>query len=54
MESATAVDFAVIGYLGVFQMGLAYVFVTRGIRGVPAFEASMLLMLEPALNPFCA
>lgn len=38
-------------YLGVFQIGLAYVFLTRGLRSVPALEASLLLMLEPVLNP---
>lgn len=51
---ASAADIGVILYLGIFQIGLAYVFMTRGIRGVPAFEASMLLMLEPALNPLWA
>lgn len=38
-------------YLGVFQIGLAYLFVTRAIRQVPAFEATTVLLLEPALNP---
>lgn len=47
-------DAAVVGYLGVFQIGLAYLFLTRGIRGVPAVEASMLLLVEPALNPLWA
>ena len=41
----------VLLYLGVFQIGLAYFFVTRAIRYVPAFEATALLLLEPALNP---
>ena len=51
---AGAADWAVIAYLGVFQIALAYVFVTRGIRHVPAFEASTLLLAEPALNPVWA
>jgi drug/metabolite transporter (DMT)-like permease len=51
---SSPVDWAVIGYLGVFQIGLAYLFMTRGIRGVPALEASMLLLVEPALNPVWA
>ena len=51
LTGATTVDWAVLGYLGVFQIGLAYVLVTRGLRGVPAVEASMLLLIEPALNP---
>jgi DME family drug/metabolite transporter len=44
-------NLTVLGYLGVFQIGLAYLFVTRAIRRVPAFEATTVLLLEPALNP---
>lgn len=47
-------DIATVSYLGLVQIGLAYVLMTRGIRGVPAVEASMLLLLEPALNPIWA
>ncbi len=47
-------DLAVLAYLGMFQIGLAYVAVTRGLRHVPAFEASALLLVEPALNPVWA
>ena len=54
VADATLVDWAVVGYLGVFQIGLAYLFMARGIRGVPALEASMLLLIEPALNPVWA
>lgn len=49
-----ALDVATVSYLGLVQIGLAYVLMTRGIRGVPAVEASMLLLLEPALNPIWA
>ena len=48
------VDWALIGYLGVFQIGLAYVFVTSAIRVLPALEASVILLLEPVLNPVWA
>jgi drug/metabolite transporter (DMT)-like permease len=44
-------DLGVLFYLGIFQIGLAYLFVTRAIRQVPAFEATTVLLLEPALNP---
>ncbi len=47
-------DVLVILYLGVFQIGLAYVFLARGLRVVPALESSLLLLLEPALNPVWA
>lgn len=48
---ASATAWATILYMGCFQVALAYVFLTRGLRGVPALEASLLLLLEPALNP---
>ena len=44
-------DITALLYLGVFQIALAYLFVTRAIRHVPAFEATTVLLLEPALNP---
>ena len=44
-------DWLVILYLGIFQIGLAYSLLTRAIPHVPALEASLLLFLEPALNP---
>ena len=46
-----AANAAVILYMGVFQVGLSYVCVTRALRHVPAFEANTVLLLEPALNP---
>lgn len=47
-------DLASLGYLGIFQVGLAYVFLTRSIRHVPAFEAATLLLAEPTFNPVWA
>lgn len=51
---ATAVDWTVVAYLGVFQIGLAYVALTSAMPHVPALEASTLLLVEPALNPVWA
>jgi drug/metabolite transporter (DMT)-like permease len=51
---AAAVDWGVVAYLGVFQIAAAYVLLSTGIRHVSAVEASTLLLLEPALNPFWA
>jgi drug/metabolite transporter (DMT)-like permease len=42
---------AVVLYLGCFQIAFAYWLLTRGVRHVPAFEASLILLLEPVLNP---
>ncbi len=47
-------DWLLIGYLGIFQIGAAYILVTTAIASVPALEASLLLLLEPALNPVWA
>jgi len=47
-------DWLVLVYLGVAQVGLAYVFLTRGLGKVRAMEASLLLLVEPALSPFWA
>lgn len=47
-------DLAVILYLGVFQIALAYLCMTRALKRVRALEASLLLMAEPALSPIWA
>jgi drug/metabolite transporter (DMT)-like permease len=49
--AATAPDLALLVYLGVFQLGLAYLAFSRGVTGTPAIEASLLILLEPVLNP---
>jgi drug/metabolite transporter (DMT)-like permease len=47
-------DLATLLYLGMFQVGMAYWLLGKGISHVPAFEASALILLEPALNPVWA
>lgn len=47
-------DWALAGYLGVFQLGLAYALVTTAVARLPAFEVSLLILLEPVLNPVWA
>jgi len=47
-------DWVLVGYLGIFQIGIAYLFLIRGLQRVRAFEASLLLFLEPVLNPVWA
>lgn len=54
VASISAGDVGWLLFLGVFQIALAYAFMIRGMRGVPAFEASLLLLLEPVLNPIWA
>ena len=48
---ATSLDWGIILYLGVVQIGIAYMLLGSGIRKVAAFEAAILLLVEPALNP---
>jgi drug/metabolite transporter (DMT)-like permease len=47
-------DWLLLTYLGAIQIALAYALLTRGLRAVPAFEASLLILVEPALNPLWA
>ena len=44
-------DLAVLLYLGIFQISLAYVLLTRSLREVPGLEAATLLLIEPVFNP---
>ncbi len=54
VEAARPLDWAIVSGLGVVQIGVAYLFLTRALRYVPALDASVLLLLEPALNPLWA
>lgn len=54
VRGAGAADAGVIVYLGVVQIGLAYLFLMRGLLHVPALEASLLLLVEPVLSPIWA
>jgi DME family drug/metabolite transporter len=47
-------DWSLVAYLGVFQIAVAYIFVTRAIALIPALEASLILLIEPVLNPVWA
>jgi drug/metabolite transporter, DME family len=51
VAEVSALDAGLLTYLGVFQIGVAYVFLTRAMSRVPALEASLLLLLEPVINP---
>lgn len=47
-------DLLVFGYLGAVQQALAAALFIRGIKGVSALEGSLLVLLEPLLNPLWA
>ena len=48
------VDLLLVLYLGIFQIGLGYLLMTRALRGLPAIEISLLLLIEPVLSTFWA
>jgi drug/metabolite transporter (DMT)-like permease len=51
LPPAPLVEWLTLLYLGVFQIGLAYVCLTRATRRLPALDVSLLLLVEPVLNP---
>jgi len=54
LQPGRPADWLTIVFLGVFQLGMAYVFLARGITRVPALEASLVMLVEPVLNPIWA
>jgi len=50
-ESWTVTNWLIILYLGVFQIGLSFVFFSAAIKHIPALEATLISTLEPVLNP---
>jgi len=54
MPNASPTEWATLVYLGVFQIGLAYICLTKAVGQLPALDVSLLLLLEPVLNPMWA
>jgi drug/metabolite transporter (DMT)-like permease len=50
-EAWTITNWLIILYLGVFQIGLSFLFFSVAIKHVPALEATLISTLEPVLNP---
>ena len=50
-ESWTTTNWLIVAYLGVFQIGLAFLLFTTALKHVPAMEATLIGTLEPVLNP---
>jgi len=48
------VDWAVVVFLGVCQLGVPYVFLARAIPRVRALELGLFMLIEPVLNPVWA
>ncbi len=47
----TLEESAMLGFLGIFQIGVGYLLFTYGLIRVLAVESALLAMLEPILNP---
>ncbi len=50
-ETWTVNNWLILAFLGVFQIGFAFIFFTKGIKHIPALEANLIGTLEPVLNP---
>ncbi|HMU93668.1 MAG TPA: EamA family transporter [Anaerolineales bacterium] len=50
-ETWTVESWSILAFLGVFQIGFAFIFFTQGIKHIPALEANLIGTLEPVLNP---
>jgi drug/metabolite transporter, DME family len=51
LNSISTQDFAMVSFLGVFQIAFAYALFSYGIKKIMAVEASIISMFEPVLNP---
>ena len=51
-QTPTTIDIFAISFLGIFQIGLAYLLFTYGLaKGVCSLDASIIGFVEPLLNP---
>ncbi|MEN9564732.1 MAG: hypothetical protein RIR73_2976 [Chloroflexota bacterium] len=50
-ETWTVNSILILAFLGIVQIGFAFIFFTKGIKHIPALEANLIGTLEPVLNP---
>jgi drug/metabolite transporter (DMT)-like permease len=50
-EDFSLASLGIVSYLGTFQIGLSFVFYSIAIKHVPALESTLILSMEPILNP---
>jgi DME family drug/metabolite transporter len=53
-DGAQPRDWGLVLYMGIFQLGSAFILIALGLRRVTALEGALLLLLEPVLNPLWA
>ena len=54
LRAAAPLDWGIVAYLGVFQIGLAYICLVRGVAGTRAFVAALFLVIEPVVGTLLA
>ena len=54
LAAGRPVDWAVVVFLGVCQLGVPYVFLARAIPRLRALEVALFMLIEPVLNPIWA
>ncbi len=54
LAASRPADWGWVIYLGVFQIALAYVMLTRAVESVSAFEVALLLLIDPVVTPLWA
>jgi len=54
LSPGRAIDWVVVAFLGVFQLGVPYVFLARAIPRLRALEVALFMLIEPVLNPVWA
>lgn len=50
-ETWTVNSWLILAFLGIVQIGFAFIFFSKGIKYIPALEANLIGTLEPVLNP---
>lgn len=50
-ETWTVNSWLILAFLGIVQIGFAFIFFSKGIKHIPALEANLIGTLEPVLNP---
>ncbi len=54
LTTGDGADWMRVLYLGVFQIAVAYVLLTRAVKTVGAFETALLLLIDPVVTPVWA
>lgn len=54
LVTGRTIDWAVVVFLGVCQLGLPYLFLARAVPQLRALEVGLFLLIEPVLNPIWA